>query len=267
MEVFMRTLALGIGLSSIVGVAFFASACSNSVVVGKGGAGGMSGTTTAATNTVGNGTTGTNGTGGMTSATNGTGTVGTTTGSANTGSTGTGISCTPGPGDNMCSSCVKTKCCADIMSCDADASCATCAACIEANGNNPAACQGMCNFQNMPTQKLVGCAYQSCQMECGGGMTTTTTGTGMTTSTSTGGMTCPPMAGDTMCVACAKQHCCSQYDACAADMKCVCWATCVGGGGSVQMCFQQCGQPDNTTFALQQCTNNNNCGCGGMMGG
>jgi len=281
MEVFMRTLALGIGLFSFVGVAFLGSACSNSVVVGKGGAGGMTGATTGTSpNTVATGTTGTNGTGGMTSATNGTGSVGTTTGSANTGSTGTGVSCTPGPGDNACSTCVKTKCCNAIMSCDADPTCATCASCIEANGNNLQACQGMCSFQDMPTQQVVGCAYQMCQASCGGTMTTTTTtGTGMTTSTSTGGMTCPPAAGDTACVSCAKMNCCAQYDACVADPTCTCFAACLAGpapNNTFQYCSQPpnaqhpntCGMIDLTTGQLGQCVQTHNCGCPtGIMGG
>jgi len=266
----MRTRELGLGLVSLVGLIAVGASCGNTIT--KTSSQGGAGTSATGTNTVAT-------TGGPSTNATGTSTggpaTGTSTGGPATGtSTGSGVTCMPAPGDTACFTCAKASCCPDITTCSGDPTCTCWFSCVQGNPNPSVmqlqACYGMCGMPDTATTTLGQCVGGSCQAQCTGGMTTTTTSTGsiMTSvaSSSTGMPMCPLAGTDTACVKCAKTNCCAQYDTCAGDAKCVCWAACIQNGGTIGSCTTQCGQADAAVLGLGQCTNTNQCPCGAAGG-
>jgi hypothetical protein len=54
-------------------------------------------------------------------------------------------------------------------------------------------------------------------------------------------------------VACTKEACCAEVQACADEPSCSCWIGCILDGGTIELCFGECGAPDEALFALIDC--------------
>jgi len=95
-----------------------------------------------------------------------TGTTGTT--AATTGTTG-GAACPGDPGDDACTSCLKTNCCDEITACDADAKCTCFFTCV-GEGKSPVECAGTCMVGNPGQNPAIAgtfeCTNASCSNEC-----------------------------------------------------------------------------------------------------
>lgn len=75
---------------------------------------------------------------------------------------------------------------------------------------------------------------------------------GTETGTETGGVDpdlCVPTDLDSSCVACTKEACCFELEACAADEDCICALTCVQEGGDPMACQGQCMALNNQNLA------------------
>jgi hypothetical protein len=91
------------------------------------------------------------------------------------------------------------------------------------------------------------------------GATSGSSGSGPSSSTGAttgGGGFCTPDPNDFACVACAKQSCCPEVNACAADDNCTCWVLCLEQTGDVVICGVQCGLPGQALNDLGDCTGN-----------
>jgi hypothetical protein len=81
---------------------------------------------------------------------------------------------------------------------------------------------------------------------------------------------CAASDGDNACVACAKASCCSDYQACANDVNCLCWVSCKAAGGTDTSCAvaSQCGTLDAVSSSTAACLNANCAAeCGTMTTG
>jgi hypothetical protein len=77
-------------------------------------------------------------------------------------------------------------------------------------------------------------------------------------------MICDPIADEDVCVACAKDKCCSELEACEADNTCSCVIDCIGDPDTTdyEACLPQCGVgliPTGPTLNVILCANNS-CG-------
>ena len=70
---------------------------------------------------------------------------------------------------------------------------------------------------------------------------------------------------DNECVACVKQACCSDYEACFQDPQCSCWVSCKGAGNDDQYCEQAaaCGALEGVASSAAACLDAN---CGAQCG-
>jgi hypothetical protein len=238
----------GLGLATAVTLgAFIGTGCGGDSDLGLGNSTSTTGTgSTSATGSGGAGGAGTSTTGVGGAGTTGVGGAGTTT-SATT-STSSGGSCDPAAGESACVACSKMSCCAQYTACTADTNCVCWAACLDQNPGDFQGCFGQCGAPSQVAQDLATCSNQSCQNECSGGGTTTSTGSGNPG-------VCNPTPNDSPCTSCSKDHCCQQLGACEADTNCVCWVGCLQqNNNDFQACFQQCGAPSNATQQFGQCT-------------
>ncbi|HHH29902.1 MAG TPA: hypothetical protein ENK57_16370 [Polyangiaceae bacterium] len=94
----------------------------------------------------------------------------------------------------------------------------------------------------------------------GGAPTTSSSSTGIGTASSgvtTGGGVvgvCTPDGDDDACFVCAKQQCCPEVEACAAEPSCICWVQCVADTlGDVTLCAGQCGAPGAAILDVLDC--------------
>jgi hypothetical protein len=77
--------------------------------------------------------------------------------------------CPPEQGDDACTLCVKGSCCAEWLTCEADAECVCMSECIGGGGGNNQ-CKNMCDVQgaNQNWNALGGCINDLCAADCGG---------------------------------------------------------------------------------------------------
>ncbi|MFV8750861.1 hypothetical protein ACNOYE_09965 [Nannocystaceae bacterium ST9] len=91
-----------------------------------------------------------------------------TTDTTGTDTTTGGDACAPAPGDDVCTSCLKDSCCAEVTECYADPDCACMADCVQ-GGGDLFGCAMDCGVMGFPPalQSLGACTQQSCGNECG----------------------------------------------------------------------------------------------------
>jgi len=63
---------------------------------------------------------------------------------------------------------------------------------------------------------------------------------------------CDPDRNDAACVACAKDACCDELEACVLDPTCQCLLICVLGGDTPEDCQTMCGE-NATSQAVVDC--------------
>jgi hypothetical protein len=82
--------------------------------------------------------------------------------------TAPGGTCTANPGNNACTGCVETSCCAASLACLGDVACKCLIAC-ESTGETEDTCTATCKAApDATTDKMAACVLDNCPAECPG---------------------------------------------------------------------------------------------------